>query len=157
MRPADTSARKCWPTWRPNCRLLMSRDSTNRNITTMAGCWPCIRRAPDVPATIEPWVIDDLDGTPLPTCPDRAAGRMRSRSDRDRDHARLPLAVPVLPKHGDQAAAAHPRGRDDRAAALESYRNTGYNEISLLSLSTSDYPHFERLVERMHETFRRWA
>src|SRR5438874_5009201 len=36
-------------------------------------------------------------------------------------------------------------------AALESYRNTGYNEISLLSLSTSDYPHFEELVERMAE------
>jgi radical SAM superfamily enzyme YgiQ (UPF0313 family) len=39
-------------------------------------------------------------------------------------------------------------------AALESYRNTGFNEISLLSLSTSDYPHFEALVRRMQETFR---
>jgi radical SAM family uncharacterized protein len=38
-------------------------------------------------------------------------------------------------------------------AALESYRNTGHNEISLLSLSTSDYPHFEELVNRMHEVF----
>jgi radical SAM family uncharacterized protein len=38
-------------------------------------------------------------------------------------------------------------------AALESYRNTGYDEISLLSLSTSDYPHFEELVQRMHEVF----
>jgi radical SAM family uncharacterized protein len=38
-------------------------------------------------------------------------------------------------------------------AALESYRNTGLNEISLLSLSTSDYPDFERLVKRMHEVF----
>jgi radical SAM family uncharacterized protein len=38
-------------------------------------------------------------------------------------------------------------------AALESYRNTGYNEISLLSLSTSDYPYFEELVNRMHEVF----
>jgi len=28
-------------------------------------------------------------------------------------------------------------------AALESYQSTGYDEISLLSLSTSDYPHFE--------------
>src|SRR5438105_3194043 len=37
--------------------------------------------------------------------------------------------------------------------ALESYRNTGYNEISLLSLSTSDYPYFEELVKRMHEVF----
>ncbi len=38
-------------------------------------------------------------------------------------------------------------------AALESYRNTGHNEVSLLSLSTSDYPHFEELVKRMHEVF----
>ncbi|HLN32186.1 MAG TPA: TIGR03960 family B12-binding radical SAM protein [Gemmataceae bacterium] len=38
-------------------------------------------------------------------------------------------------------------------AALESYRNTGHNEISLLSLSTSDYPDFEELVKRMHEVF----
>jgi radical SAM family uncharacterized protein len=38
-------------------------------------------------------------------------------------------------------------------SALESYRNTGLNEISLLSLSTSDYPYFEELVQRMHEVF----
>src|SRR6516162_4092167 len=38
-------------------------------------------------------------------------------------------------------------------SALESYRNTGYDEISLLSLSTSDYPYFEDLVRRMHEVF----
>jgi radical SAM family uncharacterized protein len=38
-------------------------------------------------------------------------------------------------------------------SALESYRNTGTNEISLLSLSTSDYPYFEELVKRMHEVF----
>jgi radical SAM family uncharacterized protein len=38
-------------------------------------------------------------------------------------------------------------------AALESYRNTGTNEISLLSLSSSDYPYFEELVKRMHEVF----
>jgi radical SAM family uncharacterized protein len=38
-------------------------------------------------------------------------------------------------------------------AALESYKNTGHNEVSLLSLSTSDYPYFEELVKRMHEVF----
>jgi len=38
-------------------------------------------------------------------------------------------------------------------AALESYRNTGHNEVSLLSLSSSDYPYFEELVNRMHEVF----
>ncbi len=38
-------------------------------------------------------------------------------------------------------------------AALESYRNTGQGEVSLLSLSTSDYPYFEELVTRMKEVF----
>src|SRR2546428_1215508 len=38
-------------------------------------------------------------------------------------------------------------------SALESYKNTGHNEISLLSLSTSDYPYFEELVKRMPEVF----
>ena len=38
-------------------------------------------------------------------------------------------------------------------AALESYRNTGHDEFSLLSLSSSDYPYFEELVNRMHEVF----
>ena len=37
-------------------------------------------------------------------------------------------------------------------AALETYRNTGYNEISLLSLSSSDYPQFDELLRRLHET-----
>src|SRR5213079_3254258 len=39
-------------------------------------------------------------------------------------------------------------------SALEAYRNTGYDEISLLSLSTSDYPYFEELVNKMYEVFR---
>jgi radical SAM superfamily enzyme YgiQ (UPF0313 family) len=39
-------------------------------------------------------------------------------------------------------------------SALEQYRNTGYNEISLLSLSTSDYPQFDELLRRLQETFR---
>ncbi|MHB8736747.1 MAG: radical SAM protein, partial [Terriglobales bacterium] len=38
-------------------------------------------------------------------------------------------------------------------AALAAYRSTGQTEISLLSLSTSDYPHIEELVRRLHATF----
>jgi radical SAM superfamily enzyme YgiQ (UPF0313 family) len=38
-------------------------------------------------------------------------------------------------------------------AALESYHNSGLNEISILSLSSSDYPHFEQLVRRLKEVF----
>jgi radical SAM superfamily enzyme YgiQ (UPF0313 family) len=37
--------------------------------------------------------------------------------------------------------------------ALESYHHTGFNEISLLSLSSSDYPLFETLVGRLKQVF----
>ena len=85
----------------------------------------------------------------------RAVRRVRAGPHRHRDHARLPVALPLLPEHDDQAAAAVPHAsRRSSQAALESYRNTGYNEISLLSLSTSDYPHFEELLRRLQETFR---
>ena len=40
------------------------------------------------------------------------------------------------------------------AAALECYRTTGYNEVSLLSLSTSDFPQLDELLARLQETFR---
>jgi radical SAM family uncharacterized protein len=39
-------------------------------------------------------------------------------------------------------------------AVLQSYRNTGYNEVSLLSLSSSDYPQFDALVRQLQETLR---
>ncbi len=42
-------------------------------------------------------------------------------------------------------------------AALDSYRNTGHSEISLLSLSTSDYPYFEELVSACTKSSTRWA
>lgn len=38
--------------------------------------------------------------------------------------------------------------------AEESIRNTGYEEISLLSLSTGDYPHMEELAGRLEERFK---
>ena len=39
-------------------------------------------------------------------------------------------------------------------AALESYHHSGFNEISILSLSTSDYPQFEELVLKLRDVFR---
>ena len=39
-------------------------------------------------------------------------------------------------------------------AALESYRNTGYErDQPAAACRTSDYPYFEELVKRMHEVF----
>ncbi len=38
--------------------------------------------------------------------------------------------------------------------AEESVKNTGYEEISLLSLSSGDYPHIEELAKKMQEKFK---
>ena len=37
-------------------------------------------------------------------------------------------------------------------AALETYRHTGYDEASLLSLSSSNYPRFTELVEGLNRS-----
>lgn len=111
------------------------------------------RTRPDVPDTIEPSVISDLDSIPLPTQPivpytecvhDRIAIEiMRGCPWQCRFCQSTVIKRPLRIREVDTIVEA----------ALESYRNTGYNEISLLSLSTSDYPHFERLVTRMQEVF----
>jgi radical SAM superfamily enzyme YgiQ (UPF0313 family) len=107
-----------------------------------------------VPATIEPSVIDDLDATPLPLAPivpmiecvhDRIAIEiMRGCPWQCRFCQSTVIKRPLRVRKVETIVAA----------ALAAYRNTGFNEISLLSLSTSDYPYFEELLQRMHETFR---
>ena len=107
----------------------------------------------DVPETVEPSVISDLDSIPLPTAPivpyvecvhDRIAIEiMRGCPWQCRFCQSTVIKRPLRIREVDTIVNA----------ALESYRNTGFNEVSLLSLSTSDYPHFEQLVRRMQETF----
>lgn len=111
---------------------------------------PC---AAGVPEVITPAVVRDLDAIPLPTSPvvpwveavqDRIAIEiMRGCPHRCRFCQSNPIRRPLRYRSIDNIVAA----------ALESYHQTGYNEISLLSLSTSDYPHFSELMHRMQETF----
>jgi radical SAM family uncharacterized protein len=109
---------------------------------------------PGVPERIEPAVVADLDAVPLPTSP--IVPFVECVQDR--------IAIEVMrgcPWHCrfcQSTTTKRPlRFRKVETivnAALESYRTTGSNEISLLSLSTSDYPHFDELMRRMQETFR---
>lgn len=112
-----------------------------------------VRLRDDVPAAIKPCVIDDLDGTPLPTAPVVPF----VETAHDRIAIEIMRGCPWQCRFCQSTVIKRPlRYRTVETivtAALESYRNTGYEEISLLSLSTSDYPHFEELVTRMSEVF----
>ena len=111
------------------------------------------RLRPDVRETIEPSVISDLDSLPLPTSPivpfvecvhDRIAIEiMRGCPWQCRFCQSTVIKRPLRIRSVDTIVDA----------AMESYRNTGFNEISILSLSSSDYPHFDELVIRLKETF----
>lgn len=112
------------------------------------------RTRSEVPETIEPSVSGDLDGIPLPTRPIVPY----VECVHDRIAIEIMRGCPWQCRFCQSTVIKRPlRFREVETivqAALESYRTTGYTEISLLSLSTSDYPHFEQLVQRMHETFR---
>jgi radical SAM family uncharacterized protein len=108
----------------------------------------------DVPETVEPSVIRDLDSIPLPVKPvvplvecvhDRIAIEiMRGCPWQCRFCQSTVIKRPLRIREVDTIINA----------ALESYRNTGFNEISILSLSSSDYPHFEELVTRLKKEFK---
>lgn len=112
------------------------------------------RTRSDVPETIEPSVISDLESIPLPTRPlvpyvecvhDRIAIEiMRGCPWQCRFCQSTVIKRPLRVRSVETIVQG----------ALESYRNSGFNEVSILSLSSSDYPHFEQLVLRLKEVFR---
>jgi radical SAM family uncharacterized protein len=107
----------------------------------------------DIPETIEPSIIRDLEGIPLPTRPIVPF----VECVHDRIAIEIMRGCPWQCRFCQSTVIKRPlRVREVETivqAALDSYHSTGYNEISLLSLSSSDYPHFEQLVRRLHEVF----
>jgi radical SAM family uncharacterized protein len=111
------------------------------------------RTRDDVPEEIRPCVISDLEGIPLPKRPIVPY----IETAHDRIAIEIMRGCPWQCRFCQSTVIKRPlRYRTVEtivSAALESYQATGYDEISLLSLSTSDYPDFERLVARMSEVF----
>ncbi len=111
------------------------------------------RTRDDVPERIRPCTIRDLDSIPLPTRPVVPF----VETSHDRIAIEIMRGCPWLCRFCQSTVIKRPlRHRTVETivkAALESYESTGYDEISLLSLSTSDYPDFEELVTRMGEVF----
>ncbi len=111
------------------------------------------RTRDDVPAEIRPCVISDLEAIPLPKRPIVPY----IETAHDRIAIDIMRGCPWQCRFCQSTVIKRPlRYRTVEtivSAALESYQSTGYDEISLLSLSTSDYPDFEQLVARMSEVF----
>jgi radical SAM family uncharacterized protein len=112
-----------------------------------------VRLRDDVPEAIKPCVIDDFDAFPLPTAPIVPF----VETTHDRIAIEIMRGCPWQCRFCQSTVIKRPlRFRTVETivhAALESYRNTGHDEISLLSLSTSDYPDFEELVTKMSQVF----
>ena len=111
------------------------------------------RTREDVPEEIKPCVIRDLNDIPLPTRPIVPF----IETAHDRIAIEIMRGCPWQCRFCQSTVIKRPlRYRTVETilqAAIESYRSTGYDEISLLSLSTSDYPDFEELVTKMSEVF----
>jgi len=109
------------------------------------------RKRSDVPETIEPSIVADLDAIPLPTKPIVPY----VECVHDRIAIEIMRGCPWQCRFCQSTVIKRPlRVRSVETivqAALESYRNTGFNELSILSLSSSDYPYFEELVTRLKE------
>ena len=107
----------------------------------------------DVPESIRPCVIADLDAIPLPTSPIVPFVEIAQ----ERIAIEIMRGCPWQCRFCQSTVIKRPiRARSVETivnGALESYKNTGLDEISLLSLSSSDYPYFEELVTRMSEVF----
>jgi radical SAM family uncharacterized protein len=112
------------------------------------------RTRPDVPARIGAAVLRrDFDGVPIPTRPvvpnveivhDRIAIEiMRGCPWQCRFCQSTVIKRPLRVRAVDTIVEA----------AREAYRNTGCDEVSLLSLSSSDYPYFEELIGRLAAEF----
>lgn len=104
-----------------------------------------------ISSTIEPCTIDDLDAIPLPLAPIVPF----VECVHDRIAIEIMRGCPWQCRFCQSTVIKRPlRFRSVETivqAALESHRRTGYSEVSLLSLSTSDYPEFDRLVRSMQQ------
>jgi radical SAM family uncharacterized protein len=107
----------------------------------------------DLPSCIQPATVD-LEFIPLPTAPVVP----HVECVHDRIAIEIMRGCPGKCRFCQSTTTKRPlRFRKPETivkAALESYRNTGFNEISLLSLSSSDYPQFGKLLQQLQEALR---
>lgn len=109
---------------------------------------------PDIPTCVQRAIVADLDNAVFPTAP--IVPHVETIHDR--------IAIEIMRGCPGRCAfchAGHTRG-PLRCRSIEKiidiaqqcYNNTGHDTISLLSLSTSDYPELGQLVQKIYERFK---
>ena len=117
---------------------------------TLASCGPA---QSGIPAIVQRAVVADLDQTPFPTAP--IVPHTESIHDR--------IAIEIMrgcPQRCAFCHAGHTKGPLRHRSidtildvARQSHANTGHDTVSLLSLSTSDYPELCDLATRLYQQF----
>ncbi len=107
----------------------------------------------EAPMPVRARRVKDLDSAPFPTAP--VVPLVETA------HERINLEIMRGCGRGCRFCHAGMTNRPGRlrspdtlvAQAIECYKNTGYDEIALSSLSSSDYPHMPELLERLTRHF----
>jgi len=106
---------------------------------------------PGIPETVQPCVLEDLDAAPVPS----ALLVPLVECVHDRISLEIMRGCPWQCRFCQGSAIKRPvrrRGIESIVnAAVACHRSTGYNEVSLLSLSSSDYPDFPELMRRLKQ------
>ena len=110
-------------------------------------------RFKDIPETIDAAVCEDFENAPCPTAPLVPLT--------ETVHDRIALEIMRGCPHGCRFCQAGMTRKPVRIRSVDrlvelaqaTYRNTGHDEISLMSLSSNDYPHLEDLLKKMHRKF----
>lgn len=124
--------------------------------TAAEGRWAAAPRPAQagIPDLVRPAAVADLDAVPLPTSPVVPFVEVVH----DRMALEIMRGCPWHCRFCQSTTTKRPlrfrRIETLVRAALETYRNTGHNELSLLSLSTSDYPNFDELLRQMYDALR---
>lgn len=110
-------------------------------------------RFDDVPETVDYAFVEDFENAPCPAAPLVPLT--------ETVHDRIALEIMRGCPHSCRFCQAGMTRKPVRTRSVEkllklaehTYHNTGHDEISLLSLSSNDYPHIEELLRKLHRKF----
>ncbi|MBN1435841.1 MAG: TIGR03960 family B12-binding radical SAM protein [Sedimentisphaerales bacterium] len=113
----------------------------------------CAPTEPDIPACVQRAQVPDLDAAPFPTAP--------IIPHTEAIHNRIAIEIMRgCPGRCAFCHAGHTKGKLRCRSvekildiAQQSYHATGHDTISLLSLSTSDYPQLAQLAQKLYDQF----